>query len=151
MLMSVDTALNLLWGLVAVGSLAALVVAEMRRRRAATFRARLRRALAVFAACVSLFPCISASDDLVRFAQLQADLGTDSEIRSQLPEKTNESPAFYLARLLEALENFRVSAAGSPPVALRFIAVVRAGSNVSCDRALPSATGRAPPRLASLV
>lgn len=143
--MSVDSALNLVWALAAVVALGVFAVSERRRRRGATFTARCRRGLAVFVAAVALFPCISASDDLVRFEAMQAGLGTRTAIQNQVAANSSDKPALYLARLLEALENFQISTAVSLLAALCFFAVVRIRFSRGRDRFLPSRASRAPP------
>src|SRR4051794_18954591 len=61
----VNTMLNLAWAAVCLATFAWFIGFE-RRRAAGTRRARTYRALAISLALVSLFPCVSASDDLVR-------------------------------------------------------------------------------------
>lgn len=69
--MTPDTLLNLLWLLTVVGAIAVWGVTELRRSNPSTFRARMRRGVAVLAATVALFPALSASDDVVSLRQLQ--------------------------------------------------------------------------------
>ncbi len=149
--MTFEAALNLLWALVGVAALGVLGVSELRRRRATTVRARCRRGLAVLIATVALFPCVSASDDLVRFEHFQLNLKTHAGVGTSLPEKANPRPALYLARLLEALENFQISAVGWLFVTLGFFALIRVVCKLSCERSLPSPTGRAPPDFGFLI
>lgn len=146
--MTFDAALNLLWALMGVGALGALVIRDARRQ--APLGARCRSALAVFIASVALFPCVSASDDLVRFDRLQVSLPATNPVASPLPEKRGPRPALYLARLLESLENFQISATCRFLITLYFLALVGAFSHRGVERPLPCPFGRSPPRFASL-
>ncbi len=146
--MTFDAALNLVWALVGAVALGALAVRDVRRRT--PFWDRCRGALAVFIASVALFPCVSASDDLVRFERLQVSSQAASAVASPLPEKRGEKPALYLARLLESLENFQISTACRFLVTLFFLALVAAFSHQRVERPLPCPLGRSPPRFASL-
>lgn len=145
--MTFDTALNLVWAVVGAVALGALAARDLRCR--VPLWERCRRALAVFIACVALFPCVSASDDLVRFERLQVSAQTARAVASPLPEKRGEKPSFYLARLLESLENFQISTARRFLVTLCFLALVGAFSHQSVERPLPCPLGRSPPRFAS--
>ena len=148
--MTIDNGLNLLWALLALAALGTLAVAEFRRAKPSTWTARCRRGVAVFVAAVALFPCVSASDDFVRFEQLEIGLQAHTKVRSNHPSKSNEKPALYLARLLEALENFRASGACRLFVILCCVAFVHVGSKLRYERELPSYTGRSPPAAPAL-
>src|SRR5689334_22520044 len=57
-----DSALNFLWCAIGVGALLALLLSE-RRKEPRQSTGRSRRLVAVFLTTVSLFPCVSATDD----------------------------------------------------------------------------------------
>lgn len=148
--MAPDAALNLVWVAMGVAALAGLGFSELRHRGSTTLGARCRRGIAVLIATVALFPCISASDDLVCLQRLQVGSRATAVVRSPSQEKSNQRPFGYLALLLEGLENFQVS----PPSALVatpcFSALVLPLTSPRFERPLPSRAGRAPPRLAFL-
>jgi hypothetical protein len=145
--MTFDGALNLVWLLVGAAALGVLAARDMCRR--VPLWDRCRRALAVAIACVALFPCVSASDDLVQFERLKASSLSQDEVDA-LPAKRVENPALYLARLLESLENFQISTVRQLHVTLSLLALVGPFSNQGVERPLPSRLGRSPPVLAPL-
>jgi len=146
--MTFDTALNLVWALVGTAALGALAARDTCQR--IPLRDRCRRALVVFIACVALFPCVSASDDLVQFERLQINSRTGGEVASGSALKRGEKPALYLARLLESLENFQISTARQLLLTLCLLALVGTFSGESVKRPLPSPLGRSPPAFLSL-
>src|SRR5256885_2353394 len=70
----VVTVLNLIWLLVSVAAIGALLVSE--RGRSSAGMARIHRLIAVLLVTVSLFPCVSASDDVISFTYVSAGLET---------------------------------------------------------------------------
>lgn len=64
--------LNLAWMLLCIGALSAQVWMDRLRSDRPNRRFRLRRTLSVLIAALALFPVISASDDRVRLADLNA-------------------------------------------------------------------------------
>ena len=146
--MTFDTALNLVWVLVGTAALGALAARDVCRR--VPLWNRCRRALAVGIACVALFPCVSASDDLVQFERLKASSLRGDQGIDAFSVKRVEKPALYLARLLESLENFQISSAHRLLFTPRLLALVGTFSNQGVERPLPSRLGRSPPALAFL-
>jgi len=144
-----DAALNLVWALVVAAALGALAARDVSRR--APLLDGCRRALVVFIACLALFPCVSASDDMVQFERLQVNSRTGGEVVGGLPIKRGEKPALYLARLLESLENFQISTARQLHLTLCLQALVGTLSDQGVERPLPSRLGRSPPAFASVV
>ena len=142
--MTVADGLNLFW---ALGALAALgVLAFQERRRASRLRDRCRRGFVVFLAAVALFPCISASDDLVRFGVMPAARRAESvKIKAAVPANSGSSHAVHLARLLEALESFQISVAIEVLVALCFFTWVLFAAEFAAERIAYSPISRAPP------
>ena len=139
-----DTALNLLWALFCVGAVVYHVKLERRRRQIGSHRARAIRAVALFLAVVSLFPCVSASDDSVRFQYL------DSTQRAPDPHHPNPASGKSLAtlvRMLEALESVQVPLILALSVSLCFFTMVLVEWRQGQDRRLPKRSGRAPPGL----
>jgi hypothetical protein len=91
------------------------------------------RMLALVLAIFLLFPCVSASDDLL-------------SLESSLPQKSSSSKTLaHLAWLFESLQNFEVRGPSSFLVTLCFFGLTREVERNSCDRATPSSSGRAPP------
>jgi len=142
--MSVADGLNLFW---ALGALAALGLLALRERRRGTrLRDRCRRGFVVFLAAVALFPCISASDDLVRFGVMPAALRAEgTKIDAPVPASSGSSHAVHLARLLEALESFQISVAIVVLAAICFFTWVLFAAEFASERIAFSPTSRAPP------
>jgi hypothetical protein len=146
--MTFDTALNLVWAFAGVAALGALAARDICRQ--VHLWDRCRRALVVFVACVALFPCVSASDDMVQFERLQANSRTDGQVVDGLPAKRGVKPDLYLARLLESLENFQISTTCQLCAGLCLLALVGTFSDHGVERPLPSRPGRSPPAFVSL-
>ena len=146
--MTFDTALNLVWALVGGGAIGALAARDV--CRVVPLRDRCRRSLVVFIACVALFPCVSASDDMVQFERLQVNSQSGGRVVAGLPVKRGEKSALYLACLLESLENFQISTTCQLCAGLCLLALVGTFSDHGVERPLPSRPGRSPPAFVSL-
>lgn len=142
--MRFDVALNLIWALVGVVALVTLGVAEL-RRGAATLRSRCRRGIAVLIATVALFPCISASDDLVCLEFLNTSSPAHTEFLSPRLKEGTHRPTLSLAMQLESLENFQISSAKFSFAILARSDRVAQRVVQCCERPLPSRADRAPP------
>ena len=138
-----DTALNGLW---AGFCLLALVYFFLRERgsRSTSAWQRSCRFLAVVLACVSLFPCVSSSDDSVRFQYLQSAHRQQHRPNGDQSNSPDRSLA-TLVRLLEALESVQISIGWIIAVTLFSFALISARRQRSTDRVLPRQSGRAPP------
>jgi hypothetical protein len=138
---SLVTVLNLIWLFAAVAGVAALLLSDRSRRSLGW--AKTQRLLSVLLVMVSLFPCVSASDDLINFAYVSAGLETRSGFGHSVPDQTNSNTVIYLA--LQNLEHLQVTAFYSLFVALCFFGFVSYFRSRSLARQLPSFVGRAPP------
>src|SRR5580658_5134998 len=117
--MTVAGALNLFWVLSVLVALGVLVSIERHRR--ARFRDRCRRGFAVVLAAVALFPCISASDDFVRFGGLMTPgQSAEAGVSAANWDASAEGHSVHLARLLQVLDSFQLSAAAWLLVTLFF-------------------------------
>ena len=106
----------------------------------------LGRALALSVALVSLFPCVSASDDSVRLALLNAQALADSPGHSSWSTQHPSTETLaILVGLLEVLESAQVTAVLAISVFLCLFTLALAIHPESLDRFLPSCAGRAPP------
>lgn len=143
-----ETGLNALWVSVGVLALGALVAAEIAHRGRTTSPARRRHFLAVVFAIIFLFPCVSASDDLLSFHDLQFTLETRGEMDSPLSHRPDgERPGLYLARLFESLQTFEISGLGAvAPILFVFALTVLSGLARPVRR-LAAISGRSPPVL----
>ena len=142
--MTVADALNLFWALGALAAIGLLVFRE--RRRGSRLRDRCRRGFVVFLAAVALFPCISASDDLVRFGVMPAVRRAEGvKLEAAAPASSGSSHAVHLARLLEALESFQIAVAIEVLVALCFFTWILFAAEFVSERIALSPTSRAPP------
>src|SRR5690349_10952598 len=79
--MGVDTGLNLGWAALCAGALLWHWRREHKQAHRQSWRTQLLRGLSVFVAAVSLFPCISASDDYVRLHDTNFLPSTQSDVR----------------------------------------------------------------------
>jgi hypothetical protein len=141
--MSLAAGLNLIWLLTVLSAFGALIWTERRRR--ARFRDRMRRGFAVFLAAVALFPCISASDDLVRFGLMPRGQGSQAILRSGTSD-ASEGGTVHLARLLQVLESFQLSAAAWLGLTLVFCCLFLRLCPLSPECWTAAALIRGPPR-----
>jgi hypothetical protein len=135
------TVLNLIWLFVALAAVGAVLLSE--RRRASTPGARSQRLVSILLVTVSLFPCVSASDDLINFAYVSAGFETRSGFGHSIPEDSNTSTVIYLA--LQNLEHLQITAFYTLFVAFCFFGFVFCLAPQSVFRQLPSFVSRGPP------
>ena len=141
-----DTALNVVWALFCVGALVYFFQVERARNLSGSRRARAIRALALFLAVVSLFPCVSASDDSVRFQYLDSQ-NAPGPNHSNQSKQTPGTGLGTLVRLLESLESVQIPLIWALLVSLCFFTLFLAEWRKGQDRAAPKRSGRAPPSL----
>ena len=146
--MTLAGALNLIWVAAALSALGLLAWRE--RHRFSRLRDRFRRGFAVFLAAVALFPCISASDDFVRFGQMASNPNAATEMAAATPDASGEGRTIHLAQLLQVLESFQLSAAARLLVALGFFSLTPSAAESGPERSVPSPSSRAPPMLSPL-
>ena len=141
-----NSLLNLAWVALCIAAFSWFLLST-RRRAVSSRRLVMGRALALALALVSLFPCVSASDDSVRLALLNAQASANTSGHSSWSARhaSNEMLAI-LVGLLEVLESAQVSAVLALAVALCIFSLALAIHRDSLDRFLPSCAGRAPPR-----
>jgi hypothetical protein len=140
------TVLNLIWLLLALAAVGAVLLSE--RRRASTPGARSQRLVSILLVTVSLFPCVSASDDLINFAYVSAGFETRSGFGHSVPDDSNTSTVIYLA--LQNLEHLQITAFYTWFVALCFFGFVFCLAPQSLFRQLPSFVSRGPPQIPSV-
>ncbi len=126
----------------AVFAIAAVLVSELRRRT--SLSASGHSLMAVGLVMVSLFPCVSASDDLINFAFVSAGLETRSGFGHSAPENSDTDSVVYLA--LQNLEHLQVTAFYTLIVAFCFFGFVGSSAPRSVLRQLPSFVSRGPPQ-----
>jgi len=136
------TALNLIWLLLAVSAVGILLISE--RRRARNQCARIQRLMSVLLVTVSLFPCVSASDDVINFTYVSAGLETRSGFGHSVPDKSDNNTVIYI--VLQTLEHLQVTSFYTIFVAICFFGFVFYSTRKSVLRQLPSFVSRAPPR-----
>jgi hypothetical protein len=148
--MLVNTMLNVAWAAVCLATFAWFIRFE-RRRNSGLGRALTYRAVAVSLALVSLFPCVSATDDSVRMqffgaTSVPADHQNRPHQKSQGSQPDQKSLG-TLVRLLEALETVQITVSLVLSVILCLFALAYIETHRSLDRFLPTRGGRAPPAL----
>jgi hypothetical protein len=140
------TVLNLIWLFVALAAVGAVLLSE--HRRASTRGARSQRFVSIFLVTVSLFPCVSASDDLINFAYVSAGFETRSGFGHSVPDDSSTTTVIYLA--LQNLEHLQITAFYTLLVALCFFGFVFCLAPQSVFRQLPSFVSRGPPQIPSV-
>jgi hypothetical protein len=139
-----DIVLNVLWCAIGVGGL--LVLACFERRKGPRHQiGRVRRILAVLLVTVSLFPCVSATDDEFCLALLQTSHGKHGGVGAPVPEDNREKEGQVLARILLALDHSQVSSTYSFAVSFCFFGLVLCGTKLISARGLLRRAGRDPP------
>jgi hypothetical protein len=132
----------LAWMLLCIGALSGQVWRDRLRSGSRNCRIRLRRSLSVLIAALALFPVISASDDRIRLAGLEAVPAQQSafdrgQAHSPLSTATFEDPEYGQTAdpffLLVIMSFFLIALMGTSALARWF--------------SIPT-FGRAPPRLA---
>lgn len=131
--------LNLAWATVCLTAFIWFIAAEHKR---ASRRAIISRAVALGLALVSLFPCVSATDDAVR---LQFFADQHHAPKAPHPDKKNFGT---LVRLLEALDSVQISVTFALCFCLYLFALALIETHQSLERFFPIRAGRAPPALA---
>jgi len=137
-----DAILNLAWAAVCVAAFAWFVAVERRR---ISRGALISRALALGLALVSLFPCVSASDDAVRLQFLSTAGDHSKTPENPEPDKKNLGT---LVRLLEALDSVQVTVSLVLCFCLYLFAFALIEVHESLDRFSAIRPGRAPPAIA---
>lgn len=99
--------------------------------------------MSVLLVAVSLFPCVSASDDVFSFAFFSANLQTRRGFGQSSPEDASTNSVIYLA--LQNLEHLQISAFYTLFVAIRFFGLPAYFAPKGVVRQLPSFASRAPP------
>lgn len=142
--MTFDTALNVLWCAIGFVALLALFIFE-RRKGPGNDTGHVRRFVAVLLTTVSLFPCVSATDDEFCFSLLQTRSGKLGGVGAPLPEDAKDQVGHFLARTLESLDHYQVSSAYSFAVIFWFIGLVLLATKLISGRELLYRAGRSPP------
>jgi hypothetical protein len=143
--MTPETVLNLLWIGVVNASLSVWWIREVSHRRAPHTRVRLKHGIAVLAATLALFPCLSASDDLVSLQQLPAIWQSTYAESIAESHSSHSHASYFLAQLLEVLSNFQATTSRGVSPTLRYIPLVHPYGFHPQGLLTPAATGRAPP------
>lgn len=136
--------LDVVWALFCAGALVYQFTLEF-RRAPSSFWKRACRTLAVLLAAVSLFPCVSASDDWVRAEYWNATQADPHHKQSDESKKSPEKSLATLVRLLEALESVQVSLIWVLAVALCSFALLAVEWQPGKERFFPRRRGRSPP------
>jgi hypothetical protein len=132
-----DTILNLVWAAVCVAAFTCFFAYQRQRI--------VYRALALAIALVSLFPCVSASDDWVRLQFLGSASHNQGNPKDSTGDQPDQKSLATLVRMLEALDSVQVGVALALSVVLCLFALAVVRTYRSLDRFLPARAGRAPP------
>jgi hypothetical protein len=140
--LNLDTALNLIWLTLSVLLVGGIVWRDIRRKDE-TRPARLRNCLAIFVVGLTLFPSVSVSDDEISFWFLSHPASRGS---MGIPvEETKEKATQQLARFLDVIETYHVTALWSFTLTLLLLAFVAAQAVLTTERTLLCRAGRSPP------
>jgi len=141
-ILSLHTALNLLWLGITVSALAWFACREAKRPASG----RWLRLFAVCAICITLFPTISDSDDLFNFSLLQVPTERHGGVGNTPPqEDSREKSSLQLARLLETLDHYQVTMFWSICLTLACLGMFRSSRPECMTRAVLCNAGRGPP------
>lgn len=141
--MYADTILNLAWAAVCLTAFTWFLCVEHRRASRGKI---ISRAVALGLALVSLFPCVSATDDAVRL-QFFAPATTDQHHPPTTPQPDKKNLG-TLVRLLEALDSVQISVSLVLSFCLYLFALALIETHQSLERFSPIRAGRAPPTFA---
>lgn len=141
LLITVVNALNIAWVVVSL-----TVGLRLFRSGGTITSARLRRITALLMAAVALFPVVSASDDLVRFAFLGSSaLHTHAQAGTPLSDDSDQQPAQALARLLDSLDSVQITPVSNGWFFLVLVAFLACCAPIAVERRVCAQLGRAPP------
>jgi len=101
--------------------------------------------LAIGLACVSLFPCVSSSDDSIRFQYFESTHADPHQPSGDQTKQRHDASLATLIRLLEALESVQISAVYALSVWLTFFGVALFLCFSGRDQVVPLRCGRSPP------
>ena len=133
------TALNVIWATLGFLALLAFFISE-RRGILVARGSRVRRFAAVSVIVLSLFPCVSASDDILGLAELGVKAQHHTS-RGTLPDKSS----LQLSHLLQALENLQIATIFFFACVSLCFGFIFHARHESIARQLPCLLGRAPP------
>ena len=137
--------LNIAWLAVCLAAFTWFLVSTGRQRRSSR-RTLMGRALALGLALVSLFPCVSASDDSIRLTLLNSQFSGDAPDQLFGPDSHPGTELLAtLVGLLEVLESAQVTVVLLLSISLCLFALALALHFIGSDRFLPACPGRAPP------
>jgi hypothetical protein len=108
---------------------------------------RWRRLLALCALCIAAFPSVSDTDDLFNFSLIQVPGAPHGGVGSTPPppEDSHEKSSLHLARVLETLDHYQITAIFAVTLALFFITFSFVPRLAWSSRSLLCSAGRAPP------
>ena len=139
---AITALLDLTWLTVfAICSIFFLVIEIRQRQR----KGSVSRALAVLLSLVVLFPCVSASDDLIGLALLSPRADRQDETSILIASEYRVGLDFELGVRLLALDYFQVVASNPAPTPLHFTARVPPVSPAFAGYTPHCHTSRAPP------
>lgn len=137
-----ETALNLIWLTLSVLLVAGIVCRDIRRKDE-SLASRLRHCLAILVVGLALFPSVSVSDDEISFWFLQHPASRGS---MGIPvEESKEKATQQLARFLDIIENYSVTALWSFALILLFLTFVTTKALLTTERTRLCRAGRSPP------
>ena len=141
MLVTIISALNIAWAVVSVA-----MGLRLFRAGGSITSARLRRITALLMAAVALFPVVSASDDLVRFAFLGSSaLHSHAQAGTPLSDDSDQQPTQALARLLDNLDSVQITPVSNAWFFLVLVAFMACCAPILVERRVTAQLGRAPP------
>ena len=143
--MYADSLLNWGWTGICLAAFAWFLISAW-KGRLHDRRANPRQAIALALALVSLFPCISASDDTARLKYLSLQGGPDSPTYSSAGSQRNDNERLTtLVRLLEVLEACQAAVTKLFSLVLTLFALVAVLRLSRTECVSPWHAGRSPP------
>ena len=137
--MSSPIVLNVVWGLIAFVAVLLYALAERKRWCVKRRGGGVHRVSAVLIAICFLFPCVSASDDI---------LGLSTVGHNHTGTCSHGKNLIHLERVLQELESLQVSASYVYVLALCCVGSIQVSRLRSVARQTPCWQGRGPPSFA---
>ncbi len=131
-MLSLDSALNLLWLGISVSAIACFGRREW------------RRSFTVFLATIALFPIVSDSDDLFSFSFLRIPQAHHRNAGTT-PEDSREKDTVQLGRVLESLDHWQIAPSYEIAPIVSCVALLRLLPCTARTRTVLARVGRAPP------
>lgn len=139
-----EALLNLVWVLLAIAGFATLLL-HSRRSEGSFSRVRFGHLVAVFLIVLSLFPAVSASDDVLRYQFLYGQGAAGLHDDSADAHPNSDTIVVNLVRLFDSWEHSTTAAFALLAFLLLVVRFIPSSVSFARNRAFFCRSGRAPP------